>query len=90
MPAIHSSFNQAEGVEAIGMKLLPIKSKVKGTAPPAPDDKEDIVDEVNQSLSPALFWWWKHGKLILLKKNCFVLKGTATVSGQRLVCVLRH
>ena len=46
MPAIHSNFNQAEGVEAIGMKLLPIKSKVKGTAPPAADDKEDIVDEV--------------------------------------------
>jgi len=45
MPAIHSAFNGVDGNTGIGMTLLPIKSKVKGVAPPAPEDSEDIVDE---------------------------------------------
>lgn len=45
MPAIHSTLNKAEGIQCMGMTLLPFKSKVKGTAPPAPEGQDDIVDE---------------------------------------------
>ncbi|KAH9247053.1 hypothetical protein BASA81_015405 [Batrachochytrium salamandrivorans] len=30
---------------AVGMSILPIKSKIKGSAPSAPEDGEDIIDE---------------------------------------------
>jgi len=45
MPSFHSSFNQSDATVAIGMSLLPIKSRVKGAAPPAPDDADDVIDE---------------------------------------------
>lgn len=48
MPAYHSAFNEAPAKEVCGCALLPIKTRARGPAPPAPDDQEDIVDEIIQ------------------------------------------
>uniref|UniRef100_A0A7S2RTT1 Actin-related protein 2/3 complex subunit 3 n=1 Tax=Mucochytrium quahogii TaxID=96639 RepID=A0A7S2RTT1_9STRA len=46
MPAYHSKFNAEEDVNHVcGMSVLPLKTSVKGPAPRASDDEEDIVDE---------------------------------------------
>ncbi|KND01038.1 uncharacterized protein SPPG_04131 [Spizellomyces punctatus DAOM BR117] len=66
MPAYHSSFNDG-GFRAIGnMALLPIKTKIRGPAPPAADpQQDDIIDEA----------------IALFRANCFFrnfeIKGTA-------------
>jgi len=45
MPAYHSEFNKDQ-VRIIGkMSLLPLKTQVKGPAPPCQADKTDIIDE---------------------------------------------
>lgn len=45
-PSIHSNFNKTTGnPEAIGMTLVAIKSKIKGTANPAPEGADDVIDE---------------------------------------------
>eukprot|EP01112_Ceratiomyxa_fruticulosa_P019872 TRINITY_DN6604_c0_g1_i1.p1 TRINITY_DN6604_c0_g1~~TRINITY_DN6604_c0_g1_i1.p1 ORF type:complete len:173 (+),score=41.09 TRINITY_DN6604_c0_g1_i1:140-658(+) len=41
----HSNFNEVEARNISGLSILPIKSKVKGNAPVAPPDQEDIIDE---------------------------------------------
>lgn len=46
MPAYHSSFNEAQAQDACGCALLPIKTRSRGPAPPAPEGQEDIVDEI--------------------------------------------
>lgn len=46
MPAYHSSFNDATAQEACGCFILPLKTKLRGPAPPAPEGKDDIVDEI--------------------------------------------
>ncbi len=46
MPAYHSSFNELQTAEACGFALLPIKTRSRGPAPPAPEGHDDIVDEI--------------------------------------------
>ncbi|RKO95192.1 Arp2/3 complex 21 kDa subunit ARPC3, partial [Caulochytrium protostelioides] len=45
MPAYHSAFNAPGGRMAGNMGIIPIKSKIRGPAPPAPEDQEDVIDE---------------------------------------------
>ncbi|KAI8917083.1 hypothetical protein PhCBS80983_g00127 [Powellomyces hirtus] len=47
MPAYHSAFNEGNQYRNIGnIALLPIKTKIRGPAPPATDpEMDDIVDE---------------------------------------------
>jgi actin related protein 2/3 complex subunit 3 len=45
MPAYHSNYN-TENYKLLGnVPVLPLKSKIRGIAPPLPDDQDDIVDE---------------------------------------------
>eukprot|EP01116_Phalansterium_solitarium_P009664 TRINITY_DN23914_c0_g1_i1.p2 TRINITY_DN23914_c0_g1~~TRINITY_DN23914_c0_g1_i1.p2 ORF type:complete len:176 (-),score=60.61 TRINITY_DN23914_c0_g1_i1:225-752(-) len=47
MPSYHSSYNEAPNTKVISsLSILPIKTKVKGNAPPAPAEGDDIIDEV--------------------------------------------
>ncbi|KAI9009743.1 actin-related protein 2/3 complex subunit 3 [Gaertneriomyces semiglobifer] len=67
MPAYHSSFNEGGSYRNIGnVALLPIKTKIRGPAPPGADpNQEDIVDEA----------------IALFRANCFFrnfeIKGNA-------------
>jgi actin related protein 2/3 complex subunit 3 len=45
MPAYNSAFNDPNAKVICNMAILPLKTKYKGPAPPAPPDKEDIIDE---------------------------------------------
>ncbi|KAF8076641.1 actin-related protein ARPC3 [Lyophyllum atratum] len=46
MPAYHSSFNEEQDVRQVGnMSILPIKTRIRGPAPPADASQFDIVDE---------------------------------------------
>ncbi|CAG8472329.1 2361_t:CDS:2 [Dentiscutata erythropus] len=46
MPAYHSQFNERTEYRVIGnMVLLPIKTKFRGPATPAPPSDDDIIDE---------------------------------------------
>ncbi|CAG8512028.1 16687_t:CDS:2 [Gigaspora margarita] len=46
MPAYHSQFNERTEYRVVGnMVLLPIKTKVRGPATPAPPSDDDIIDE---------------------------------------------
>lgn len=45
-----------DGLQGIGMTLLPIKSKIKGAAPSAPEDADDVIDEaINTFRANVLF-----------------------------------
>ncbi|KAG6609505.1 Actin-related protein 2/3 complex subunit 3 [Phytophthora cinnamomi] len=46
MPAYHSTLNELQAQEACGCAILPIKTRARGPAPPAPEDQPDIVDEI--------------------------------------------
>lgn len=46
MPAYHSTLNELQVQEACGCAILPIKTRARGPAPPAPEDQPDIVDEI--------------------------------------------
>lgn len=46
MPAYHSSFNKGEFREACACLILPLKTNIRGPAPPAPGDTLDIADEI--------------------------------------------
>ncbi|GAB9466898.1 hypothetical protein Gpo141_00004262 [Globisporangium polare] len=48
MPAYHSTLNELQTQEVCGCALLPIKTRSRGPAPPAPDGQDDIVDEIIQ------------------------------------------
>lgn len=48
MPAYHSTLNELQTQEVCGCALLPIKTRSRGPAPPAPDNQDDIVDEIIQ------------------------------------------
>ncbi|CAG8638177.1 10796_t:CDS:2 [Acaulospora morrowiae] len=66
MPAYHSQFNDKTEYRTIGnMVILPIKTKDRGPAPPAPPNEDDIIDEA----------------LDLFRANCFFrnfeIKGNA-------------
>lgn len=68
MPAYHSSFNKAEGVEVIGgVALLPFHARnSKGPAPrPVSGDEEDIIDEALKYFKANVFF------------NTFEMKGNA-------------
>jgi len=59
MPAYHSQFNHRNEFRTVGnMVLLPIKTKVRGPATPAPTTEDDIIDEA----------------LDLFRANCFFRK----------------
>eukprot|EP00455_Lapot_gusevi_P014421 TRINITY_DN171_c0_g1_i6.p1 TRINITY_DN171_c0_g1~~TRINITY_DN171_c0_g1_i6.p1 ORF type:complete len:176 (+),score=76.03 TRINITY_DN171_c0_g1_i6:74-601(+) len=45
MPAYHSSLNDEDGQACCAVVVLPLKTLVKGPAPPAMSDQLDIVDE---------------------------------------------
>jgi len=45
MPVYHSSLNKAQAQLTCGASILPLKTKVKGNAPPARSDQQDIIDE---------------------------------------------
>jgi actin related protein 2/3 complex, subunit 3 len=44
-PAYHSKFNEAGFSEACSCAILPIKTSIRGPAPQAEADQEDIIDE---------------------------------------------
>ncbi|RLN87189.1 hypothetical protein BBJ28_00002823 [Nothophytophthora sp. Chile5] len=46
MPAYHSTMNDLQAQEACGCSILPIKTRSRGPAPPAPEGQDDIVDEI--------------------------------------------
>ncbi|ETK82997.1 hypothetical protein F441_11963 [Phytophthora nicotianae CJ01A1] len=46
MPAYHSTLNELQTQEACGCAILPIKTRARGPAPPAPEGQDDIVDEI--------------------------------------------
>jgi len=46
MPAYHSTLNELHAQEACGCAVLPIKTRARGPAPPAPEGQDDIVDEI--------------------------------------------
>jgi len=48
MPVYHSSFNDWKGQLSCGSAILPLKTKVKGPAPPCKSTDLDIVDEALQ------------------------------------------
>jgi len=45
MPVYHSTFNDFKGALLCGTLMLPLKTKVKGPAPPAKTTDQDIIDE---------------------------------------------
>jgi actin related protein 2/3 complex, subunit 3 len=45
MPVNHSEYNEAKGQEACGLVVLPLKTTVKGPAPPCAAGTSDCVDE---------------------------------------------
>lgn len=45
MPTYHSTFNEHQGDKICNTVLLPLKTKIKGPAPPGRSDEPDIVDE---------------------------------------------
>jgi len=45
MPVYHSKFTGQEGQEMCGCALLPLKTRVRGPAPPMPDGEDDVIDE---------------------------------------------
>jgi len=46
MPVYNSTMNDVEGInEVCKMSILPLKTTVRGPAPPASPDKDDIIDE---------------------------------------------
>jgi len=45
MPVYHSSFNDFKGQPICGAVILPLKTKVRGPAPPAKVTDKDIIDE---------------------------------------------
>jgi len=45
MPVYHSSFNEFKGQNICGTAIFPLKTKVKGPAPPAKTGDVDIIDE---------------------------------------------
>ncbi|CAG8487304.1 229_t:CDS:2 [Paraglomus brasilianum] len=66
MPAYHSQFNSETSYRTVGnMVLLPIRTRVRGPAPQAPQTQDDIIDEA----------------LDLFRANClfrnFEIKGNA-------------
>lgn len=48
MPAYHSAFNDLKVQEVCGCAILPIKTRSRGPAPPAPEGQDDVVDEIIQ------------------------------------------
>mmetsp|Transcript_192 Transcript_192/g.216 ORF Transcript_192/g.216 Transcript_192/m.216 type:complete len:174 (+) Transcript_192:12-533(+) len=56
MPAYHSKFNSNEGEEMCGCTLLPIKTKVRGPAPPMAAEDEDIIDETIKFFRANVFF----------------------------------
>ncbi|KAI9143353.1 putative ARC18-subunit of the Arp2/3 complex [Paraphysoderma sedebokerense] len=55
MPVYHSSFNEIDARQLGNMAFLPIKTKIRGPAPNADPNSDDIVDEA----------------LTLFRANCF-------------------
>jgi len=45
MPVYHSAFNDFKGQAICGTMVFPLKTKVKGPAPPCKTSDEDIIDE---------------------------------------------
>jgi len=45
MPVYHSTLNSSQAQTACGSAILPLKTKVKGPAPPAKSEENDIIDE---------------------------------------------
>jgi len=45
MPTYHSAFNKTNGQLCCNTAVLPLKTKVKGPAPPCGAKEEDVVDE---------------------------------------------
>jgi actin related protein 2/3 complex subunit 3 len=57
MPAYHSSYNQGSYRALGNMALLPIKSHVRGPAPPMDDPKrDDVVDEALNMFKANIFY----------------------------------
>jgi len=56
MPAYHSKNNDYQGNEACGCLMLPIKTTVRGTAPPCEADDEDIIDETLKFFRANIFF----------------------------------
>ena len=52
MPAYHSKIDGAGADEACGCALLPLKTKLRGPAPAAPADGDDIIDETIKYFRP--------------------------------------
>eukprot|EP00940_MAST-03C_sp_MAST-3C-sp2_P002279 g2279.t1 len=72
MPAYHSHFNDEDVKSIADIPLLPIKSNIRGPAPPAGKDNKDIIDE-------AIYYFRSN----VLFKN-FEIKGDADI----LLCYL--
>ncbi|KAI8816457.1 actin-related protein 2/3 complex subunit 3 [Fimicolochytrium jonesii] len=74
MPAYHSSFNDNTQYRQIGnIALLPIKTKIRGPAPPAADPQaDDIVDEA----------------IALFRANCFFRNFEIKGNGDRVLIYL--
>lgn len=49
MPVYHSSFNGYAGASICNTVVLPLKTKVKGPAPPQKAEEMDIIDEAIES-----------------------------------------
>mmetsp|Transcript_52864 Transcript_52864/g.120502 ORF Transcript_52864/g.120502 Transcript_52864/m.120502 type:complete len:95 (+) Transcript_52864:85-369(+) len=56
MPAYHSKIDPAGCQEACGCSLLPLKTKIKGPAPPVASDEEDIIDETIKFFRANIFF----------------------------------
>ena len=52
MPAYHSKIDGAGSDEACGCALLPLKTKLRGPAPAAPPEGDDIIDETIKYFRP--------------------------------------
>ena len=52
MPAYHSKIDGAGADEACGCALLPLKTKLRGPAPAAPPEGDDIIDETIKYFRP--------------------------------------
>jgi len=48
MPIYHSTLNGAQGQKVCNTMVLPLRTKIKGPAPPAPASGKDIIDEAIQ------------------------------------------
>ena len=55
MPAYHSKIDGAGADEACGCALLPLKTKLRGPAPAAPPEGDDIMDETIKFRPNCLF-----------------------------------